>query len=104
MRLSKAGFVYVALLAAVSVPTAAATAQAFDISRARLNDSTVFEPFFVTTSTPLRRALAEGTVDPTTPILAFEVGDATLALVTAQMAYHHAAQGELAGEPWMVSF
>jgi hypothetical protein len=27
-----------------------------------------------------------------------------LALVTDQMAYHHVAQGEIAGEPWMVSF
>jgi hypothetical protein len=27
-----------------------------------------------------------------------------VALVTDQMAYHHVAQGEIAGEPWMVSF
>jgi hypothetical protein len=27
-----------------------------------------------------------------------------LALLTQQMSYHHLAQGEMAGEPWMVSF
>jgi hypothetical protein len=27
-----------------------------------------------------------------------------LAFLTDQMAYHHVAQGEMNGEPWMVSF
>ena len=27
-----------------------------------------------------------------------------LAFVMDQLAYHHVAQGELRGEPWMVSF
>ena len=31
-------------------------------------------------------------------------GGQHLALSTMQMSYHHVAQGELAGEPWMVSF
>jgi hypothetical protein len=29
--------------------------------------------------------------------------DWMLALLTKQMVYHHVAQGEIAGEPWMVS-
>jgi len=33
-----------------------------------------------------------------------DVAGQKLALVTRQMAYHHVAQGELAGEPWMVTF
>jgi hypothetical protein len=39
-----------------------------------------------------------------TPILVFEVGGRTLALVSSQMSYHHVAQGEMEGEPWMVTF
>lgn len=37
-------------------------------------------------------------------MLAFEAGGRTLALVSSQMSYHHVAQGEMAGEPWMVTF
>lgn len=101
----RSSLVLIPAMAAVALSApGAAVPQEFDISRARLNDSTVFEPFVVTTSIPLRRALDDGTVAPDTRILVFEVGASKLALVTAQMAYHHAAQGELAGEPWMVSF
>jgi hypothetical protein len=88
----------------VSFGPAPAAAQAFDISRAALNDSTVFAPFVVTGSVPLRDAVAAGAVDADTHVLVFEAGGARLALVTAQMAYHHVAQGDIAGEPWMVSF
>ena len=28
----------------------------------------------------------------------------TLVLVSSQMTYHHVAQGEMEGEPWMVTF
>ena len=31
-------------------------------------------------------------------------GPEPLALVMDQMAYHHVAQGDMMGEPWMVSF
>ena len=31
-------------------------------------------------------------------------GGSTLTFLTMQMSYHHIAQGDLAGEPWMVSF
>ena len=34
----------------------------------------------------------------------FEAGGQTLVLVTSQMSYHHVAQGEMEGEPWMVTF
>jgi len=43
-------------------------------------------------------------VSDDTPILVFEAGGRTLSLVSSQMAFHHVAQGEMAGEPWMVTF
>ena len=73
----------------------------FDVNRAYLPDSTRFTPFLVTTSRPLRSALDDRTVSNATPLL---VVDGRLALSTEQMTFHHAAQGDFAGEPWMVSF
>lgn len=75
----------------------------FDIDRAYLVDSTVFEPFFVTESRPLRDALRERAVHDDTPVLVLEHRAGRLALLTEQLAYHHAAQGDFKGEPWMVS-
>ena len=43
--------------------------------------------------------VADGTV-----VVAFNLSGKTLALVSSQMSYHHVAQGELDGEPWMVTF
>lgn len=43
-------------------------------------------------------------VSDDTPILVFEAGGRTLSLVSSQMAFHHVAQGEMAGEAWMVTF
>ncbi len=76
----------------------------FDISRAFIADHTIFEPFHVASTRPLREALAEGVVNDDTPLLVMEHRAGTLALLTEQMAYHHIAQGEIMGEPWMVSF
>ncbi|MFQ5703656.1 MAG: hypothetical protein ACE5HT_06510 [Gemmatimonadales bacterium] len=75
----------------------------FDIDRARLGGGR-FEPFQVEETLPLRDALGSGRVEKDTPILVLERKQGRLALVTSQMAYHHIAQGEMAGEPWMVSF
>ena len=43
-------------------------------------------------------------VDDDTALLVLKQGGSTLTFLTMQMSYHHIAQGELAGEPWMVSF
>ena len=37
-------------------------------------------------------------------LLLFERGGQTRALLLREMAYHHVAQGELAGEPYLVTF
>ncbi len=76
----------------------------FDISRATLSDKDDFQPFYVETTRPLQEALASGDVREDTPVLVMEGATGVLALLTRQMCYHHLAQGEMAGEPWMVSF
>jgi len=53
---------------------------------------------------PLRDARRSREVADDTPVLVFEVAGRTLTLVSSQMAYHHVAQGEMSGEPWMVTF
>jgi hypothetical protein len=93
---------------AVAFPGLAAAqhpaAREFDIGRAWIVDSTIFVPFRVTSTTPLKEARSKGLVDDATAILVLEHGATRLALITSQMAYHHVAQGDIAGEPWMVSF
>ena len=99
-----------ALLLAMPLIPASAFAQAddrwadFDIDRLWSVDSTIFVPFHVTETRPLVDALNDGTVDDDTPMLILERNGGVLSLVTTQAAYHHIIQGEMNGEPWMVSF
>ena len=76
----------------------------FDPGRAILHDTWGFDPFRPTNFESLADALAARKVVEDTPLLVLTRGDTRLALLTTQMSYHHVAQGELAGEPWMVSF
>jgi len=76
----------------------------FDITRARVGAGSRFEPFQVRETQSLSDALAAGTVESDTRLLVMEHAAGRLALLTDQMAYHHVAQGDIAGEPWMVSF
>ncbi len=78
--------------------------RAFDAGRAWIVDSTMFEPFGVAETQMLRDALDDETIHEGTPILVLDHPAGRLALLTEQMAYHHAAQGDINGEPWMVSF
>jgi len=80
------------------------TAATFDVDRAMLSDEPMFDPFYPTGSRSLQEVRDERLVDDETPLLVVEVGGRQLGLLTAQMAYHHVAQGELAGEPWLVTF
>ena len=76
----------------------------FEVERAILLDSTVYVRFDVTTTRPLREAVDDGLLQAQTRVLVMEHSKGRLALVTDQMTYHHTAQGEIDGEPWMVSF
>ncbi len=76
----------------------------FDITRARVGAGSRFEPFQVHETRSLREAFGAGVVESDTRLLVMAHAAGRLALLTDQMAYHHVAQGDLAGEPWMVSF
>ena len=77
----------------------------FDIDRLYMVDQGTYLPFWVEETQPLSKALEEGRLDGETSVLVMDHAAAgRLALVADQMAYHHIAQGEMAGEPWMVTF
>ena len=90
--------------ASSTVAHAQTGAAEFDHSRAILSDSSFFEPFYVEETIPLREALASGTLRKDTPLALFHNKAGPLTLVMSQLMYHHLAQGEMEGEPWLVSF
>ena len=76
----------------------------FDIDIARIGVGSRFEPFRVSETEPLRDAMSAGKLQGDTRVLVLDHPAGVLAFLTDQMAYHHVAQGEIDGEPWMVSF
>lgn len=60
-----------------------------------------FKPFTVQSSgLPLERA----DLDPDEELIVFDHGGESRALLAREMAYHHVAQGELTGRPYLVAF
>ena len=49
-------------------------------------------------------ALDSGSVQENAPVIVAQRDTATMVLLRRQLTYHHVAQGEAGGEPWMVSF
>lgn len=88
----------------VPPPPGQPSAEDFDADRALFWAEPNFIPLRNPEWQPLRDVLRSGDVDDDTPVLQFEAGGRTLTLVSSQMSYHHVAQGEMAGEPWMVTF
>ena len=76
----------------------------FDIDIARIGVGSRFEPFLVSETEPLQDAMSWGKLQSDTRVLVLDHPAGALAFLTDQMAYHHVAQGEIDGEPWMVSF
>ena len=76
----------------------------FDTDRAIFWETPNFVPLHDPDWQPLRGVVRSGEVAEETPVLAFEAGGRMLVLVSSQMSYHHVAQGEMEGEPWMVTF
>ena len=73
----------------------------FDINRARLSKPDQFPRFRVPDKgTPLARA----GLKPKESLIIVERGGVRRALALRQMAFHHFAQGELGGQPYLVSF
>ena len=65
----------------------------------------LFQPFYAKKTQPLAEALQSGKVQPDNELLITELENgAVIALLKAQMTYHHVAQGEHEGEAWMVWF
>ncbi len=75
----------------------------FDIDIARIGGGR-FQPFVVSETEPMRDAMSAGKLQDDTRLLVLDHPAGVLAFLTDQMTYHHVAQGEINGEPWMVSF
>ncbi len=103
MRLSKLP-TFAVVAVGVTGPLFAQATGPFDVSRAYLPDSTRFYPFYVTRTQPLSEAIREKLVHDGTPLLILDHPAGRLALATEQLSFHHIAQGDIDGEPWMVSF
>ena len=80
------------------------TKEGFDTGRAIFWRASNFVPLRNPEWRSLRAALRAGDVSDDTPVLMFEAGGSTLVLVSSQISYHHVAQGDMNGEPWMVTF
>jgi hypothetical protein len=78
--------------------------EGFDPDRAIFWQEPNFVPFRNPTWEPLGAALRAGKVTEDQPVMVFEMGGEAMVLVTSQMSYHHVAQGDRNGEPWMVTF
>lgn len=76
-------------------------ADEFDASRAWLKQPDMFVRLRVTGDGEL---LSESRLPGDTELLVVERGGERRALGGREMAYHHLAQGELAGEPYLVSY
>ncbi len=79
-------------------------ADTFDESRALVFDETVFQPFLVEQSFSLQMMLEQGMLNQDTPLLVMDHPAGQMAFLPEQMGYHHIAQGDIKGKPWMVSF
>jgi hypothetical protein len=80
------------------------SADRFDTSRALLSRKDILPPFRVRGTRLLRHALGHGGLRASTHVLVVERTTPVLVLRTDQMTFHHVAQGEARGQPWMVSF
>ena len=60
-----------------------------------------FKPFVVPSH---GLSLAQTNLHPDEELIVFERDGMKRALLAPEMAYHHVAQGELAGEPYLISF
>ena len=77
------------------------TVTSFDAKRALLRQPDMFHRFRVTDD---HVSLQQAALKPTTQLLVFQRNGQRRALMREQMVYHHVAQGEIAGEPFLVTF
>lgn len=82
------------------------TGMVVDPSRLKRNGETLmFTPFTVEHTESIGSVLERRALPPDADLLvAVREEDRVIALSRKQMAYHHVAQGQLDGEPWVVFF
>jgi hypothetical protein len=73
----------------------------FDASRAQLGKADIFDRFRVPNNND---SLSESGLSMDASVMVVKRSGEALAFLLHQLAYHHLAQGLLAGEPYMVSF
>ena len=73
----------------------------YDIERASLTDSGFFQRFSVPSQLPL---LTDSGMDVTENVLVLKQDGDWLTFPVRQMGYHHVAQGEWEGTPYLVVF
>jgi hypothetical protein len=76
----------------------------FDLNRAVLQEKAFYPPAHITALHPLATLVNAGDLKPETALLLMEPGQAPVAFITPQLVYHHVAQGEVGGEPWLAAF
>jgi hypothetical protein len=79
-------------------------AETFDADRAMLMKKELFRPLVVLGTEGLAEALTRKKVAEDSMLLLLEREGEALALRTHEMIYHHAAQGELNGRPFLATF
>lgn len=76
----------------------------FDASRARLKGPDWFPRFRVPEQVGRLADVATSGLDPDTQLLLAQRGGESITFLVEQLAFHHVAQGRLAGEPYVVAF
>jgi len=71
-----------------------------DYSKAIAKKNFAFTPFRPESSTALEAA----NLRPDEDLMIMEIQDKRYAFLLKQLTYHHVAQGEIEGEPYLVSF
>ena len=79
-------------------------AETFDADRAMLMKKELFRPLVVLGTEGLAEALTRKKVAEDSMLLLLEREGEALALRTHEMIYHHVAQGELGGRPFVATF
>ncbi|GGE27887.1 hypothetical protein GCM10011571_32570 [Marinithermofilum abyssi] len=77
-------------------------AETFNVKRVIKDNH--FQPFLVSGSEPLSEVVRRKKMKPKDEILVVERRGQRLAFSLYQMTYHHVAQGELAGQPFILAF
>lgn len=85
-------------------PSELTGAATFDAKRAILSKRDMFRPLAVQRTEGLAGALSSRKVRAETPLLVLDRNGAALSLLTSEMIFHHVAQGEWNGTPFLATF